>query len=145
MHSSGVMMYWTPWRIPQCTHPYSHTHGEDNSCTVSQKTTAVCNWGDKEKGGRLSPAAEHSLWSTEEDESKRKACLTEAVCLAGLLDNPQRETGDWSEEEKTSTGTAPRQEEPSALQSNLLQNRLVQIYRHSKDERSFYVITASVQ
>lgn len=96
MHSSEVTMYWTPWH----THPYSLPHGEYKSCTVSPKTTAACEWRDKGNGGKLSPAGEPSLWSTEEDESRRKACLTEPVCLAGLLDNPQRDTGDWSEEEK---------------------------------------------
>lgn len=60
--------------------------------------TSVCSRGDKEKRGKLSPAGEHSLWSTEEDKSKSKACLTEPRCLAGLLDDPQRYAGDWTQE-----------------------------------------------
>lgn len=60
----------------------------------------------KRRGGKLSPAGAHTLWSTDKDESKQKACLTEPDCLASLLDDPQRDTGDWSEEDRTSTGTA---------------------------------------
>lgn len=92
MHSSEVTVYRAPWRSPQHTHPYSQ--GKDNPVMCHPKTTAVCNQGDKEQRGKLSPAGEHSLWSTEKDKSKLKAGLTEPVCLAGVLDEPQRDTGD---------------------------------------------------
>lgn len=77
MHSTEVTMYWTPWLFsPAHTSIFTSTWLRQSS-SVSPRTTAVCNWGDKEKRDKLSPAGEHSLWSTEEDESKRKACLTE--------------------------------------------------------------------
>ncbi len=76
MHSSEVYdVLNMPVLSTACTFIFTSTWGRQSS-GVSLKTTAVCNCVDKVKGGKLSPAGEHSLWSIEEDESKGKACLT---------------------------------------------------------------------
>lgn len=78
-HSSEFMMHNIHWPFLPRAHVQIHIHKARQSSGLSPKVTAVCNWGDKEKAGKLGPAGEHSLRSTGEDKSKRKACLTELV------------------------------------------------------------------
>lgn len=69
-------MHWAPWRFPPEHTSIFTSSRQRQSSSVSPKTTSACNGGDKGKGGKLSPAGERSLGSTQGDESKRKACLT---------------------------------------------------------------------
>ena len=105
------------------TFPSAHIHihihmAKTIPAVCHPKTTAACNWGDKERGGKLSPAGEHSLWSGEKDESKGKACLTEAGCLASLLDDPQRDTGIDQRRR------GPPQEQPGGRRNLLLHSQM---------------------
>lgn len=118
---------YTPW--PDAFHcilldtehpgafPSEHIHIH-KPAVCHPKQAAVCTSCDKKKRGKLVPAGEHSLYSTQEDKSKQKS-MSDLPCLLGLV--------FWTRHKGTrgtDQGRRPPQEQPRGRRNLLLHSQI---------------------